>query len=151
MPSKSSDRPEKQPGNTRLDRELEEILQASERERPLPRPPKIKAEPVVQRASMKEVFDRIPPPVRRYLGVPIFQAVGLGILAVIVDSFSPLLAAILCIAAVVCIMIPVIQRFRTPPQAPGAKMWRGRVVDFSPPPVTTSPWETIRRWLSGRR
>ena len=151
MSKDPSHRSPQEPNGSRLDREIEEILRASERVQPLPKPPKPRPRQVRPSKDLSSLTAGFPRPLRHALKAPIIQALVLAIVAKFLDGVSPLLANILCVVAVLCILVPIIQQFRTPPPAPSSRMWRGRVVDLNPPSITTSPWDTIRRWLNRRR
>lgn len=63
----------------------------------------------------------------------------LAFLAFLVRDVSPLLATVLAIASVVCLLLPIVQRFRGP--TPSAdKRWRGQDVTFSGTPGGQPAW-----------
>lgn len=150
----SSAQPTGSPGDnsakSRLEREIEEILEKSEREHPLPPPTPIR--PPKQRTRLRDISDRVQSVDARQLGAPLrqmlegaslFLALMLGIVALLLSGLSPLLATFVAIAAVVALFWPVIQRRGTP--APTEKMWRGRVIESRPP--TSDPLGQVRAWL----
>jgi hypothetical protein len=131
---------------SRLDREIEEILSRSEAEERLPPPPTpIRPRPVRTAPS-------IPPRVVAMAQVPILQALVLGFAAWMVDDLSHLLANLLALAAVVCIILPMVRGVRPSTQtiAPETRMWRGQVIDTRPQQPRT-PVETLRDWWNARR
>jgi hypothetical protein len=52
-----------------------------------------------------------------------------GILALVLDGPSPLIARILAILCIVCFAVPIVARWRKPDE-PEIKRWRGRDIDF---------------------
>lgn len=151
MPTTNPEPPDKSPGKSRLDRELEEILAKNDNIRHLPPPPKARR-PKPSPASMtNHLGSSIPAPIGRVLRVPIFQALALGVVAVLVDDVSPLAAYLLSIAAVACIILPIVSGFRRPAPTLESRMWRGRVVDQRPSSSGPSPLDSLRRWWTTRR
>lgn len=144
-------------GKSRLDRELDEILSKNENIRLLPPPPagpktarptriKPKVGPVQQSAQ-----SMIPPRARELLASPVILAVALAIVALLVSGLSPLLANLLCLAAVACVVAPMVQRFRGRPSAPPEiRMWRGQVIDTTSPKQPT-PIDAVRDWWRSRQ
>ncbi len=158
MQSPPADNPSgDRPGQTRLDRELDEILAKNENIRLLPPPPeatsrpptRIKPKSGLARPPMESSM--IPPKARELMASPVILAVGLAIVALLVSGLSPLLANLLCLAAVVCVLAPMVQRFRGRPTAPPEiRMWRGQVMD-APPPRQPSPIDAARDWWKSRQ
>lgn len=141
-------------GKSRLDRELDEILSKNENIRLLPPPPQAsrpsKAKPA-PRQSVSSIESMIPPKARELITSPIILALGLAIVALLVSDVSALLATLLSLAAVVCIVTPMVQRFRRRPSAPpDVRMWRGQVID-SQPPAQPSPLDAAREWWKSRQ
>jgi len=142
------------PGKSRLDRELEEILARTENIRLLPPPPQApktpRAKPIPVRAG-SSFESMIPPRARQLLAAPIVMALGLAIVALLVSDISALLATLISLAAVACIVVPMAQRFRRGPSAPpDIRMWRGQVMDATPP-RPSSPLDTARDWWKSRQ
>ena len=119
---------EPRPPKSRLEREVAEILERSERQ------PISFTDEVRRRANAR----RPVAPVARSPGTSLqsrFEQLGSGrylivaiaaaILAFIVSDYSPLLANFLAIVCVAAIFIPVVQRFRQP-DSPTSTMWRGQ-------------------------
>ena len=75
-------------------------------------------------------------------------ALVLAICAVLVDDVSPLLANLLALAAVVAVLMPIIQHFRRPATPSQSKMWRGQVLEVTPP--QSSPLDQLRHWWQSR-
>ena len=139
------------PPKSRLDRELEEILSKNDNIRHLPPPPRPKrARPLATSPGPAHGLN-VPPQVRRLMGTAIIQALVLAVLALLVRDVSPLLASLLCLAAVVCIILPMVQRFRRPASPPETRMWRGQLIDVQPRSEGQSPLEGVRDWWRSRR
>ena len=132
---------------SRLDREIEEILSRSEAEQRLPPPPTpIRPRPVRATPS-------IPPRVAAIAQVPILQALALGIAAWLVSDLSQILANLFALAAVVCIILPMVRGVRPSTSttiAPETRMWRGQAIDTRPQQPRT-PLESLRDWWNARR
>jgi hypothetical protein len=117
------DKPEK----TKLEREIEEILQRAERDNPLPPPTPIDSR---RRKPVDDPRENFSLPdfgktARHWLNTaPMLVAFIAAILAVIVSDFSALLATLCATAAVVALFWPVVASMRAP--EPQQKMWRGR-------------------------
>lgn len=132
---------------SRLDREIDEILERDENVRLLPPPPT--PQPI---RSVPKPAVTVPPIVHRLLGVPLFPAMALAILAYMIRDISPLVTSILCFLAVACIIWPSVQRVRQPRQTLQSQMWRGKIYEVPPPPQsTTSPLDPLRQWWNSRR
>ncbi len=144
-------RPDGGTGNSRLDRELEEILSRNDNITHLPPPPKVGPKRRVTR-QVSEQQPSLHPGLRAIGANPILLALFCGIGAFLFRDVSPLLANVLSLAAVVCIVHPMVQRFRQPGGGgPGEpKLWRGRVFDVSPPPSRPST-DSVRDWWPSRR
>jgi len=142
--------PSDKPGKSRLEREIEEILERAEREHPLPPPTPF--EPRQRRQAAKEAMPRVDlsslaDSARRWLETaPIFVAFGAAILALIVRNVSPFLATIAATAAVVALFWPIVASIRNP--RPEAKTWRGRTYEprQDPPELVIR----LRTWLRDR-
>lgn len=150
----SSAQPSGSPGDnsakSRLEREIEEILEKTEREHPLPpptpiRPPKTRSRLQGLRERVGSVdAKRLGGPIRQMLeGASLFLALMLGIVAMLLGDLSPFLATIVAIAAVVALFWPVVARRGAP--TPTEKVWRGRVIESRPP--TSNPIAQVRAWL----
>ncbi len=133
---------------SRLDREIEEILSRSEAEQQLPPPPTpIRPRPV-------RTSPWIAPRVVAIAQVPILQALVLGIAAWLISDLSQLLANLFALAAVMCIILPMVRGARPSPSSPEiaseTRMWRGQVIDTRPQQPRT-PVESLRDWWNARR
>ena len=138
-------------GKSRLDRELDEILSKNENIRllpPPPKPPKSKPTPIRSATSTNLA---IPPVVQRVLAIPIVLALVLAIVAMLVADFSPFIANVLCFAAVLSIILPIVQRFRGPATPPETRMWRGEVIDVKPQSQSGSILDSVRNWWNSFR
>ncbi len=119
---------EPRPPTSRLEREVAEILERSEKQ-PISFTDEVRRRanarrPVApdvrsQGTNLQSRFEQLGS--GRYLIVAIVAA----ILAFIVSDYSPLLANILAIVCVAAIFIPVVQRFRQPDSL-SSTMWRGQ-------------------------
>jgi hypothetical protein len=65
-------------------------------------------------------------------GTMLIACVGLAFGSFLVRDASALLANVLAIASVVCLIWPIVERFRRP-AGPSNRRWRGRDMDFVPP------------------
>jgi len=141
-----------QPGKTRLDRELEEILSRNDNIRHLPPPPKRKRPTPIKaaRPESRSGLD-LPPQLRKLLGAPIILALVLATVAYLLRELSPLLATLLCLAAVVCIIWPMTRQWRRPASPPESRMWRGQVIEVRPQSTQTSPLDRVRDWWRSRQ
>jgi len=137
--------PDDGPGKTRLDRELDEILSKNENIRLLPPPPKPSRPRAVPLGPKPSVAGMVPQRFHGLLTAPIVVALGLAVVALLLADLSPLLANLLGLAAVVCIIHPMFQRFRRPATPPETRMWRGREIDV-PPQREPSPLDGVRDW-----
>ncbi len=150
----SSKDPENPQGKSRLERELEEILSKDDNILHLPPPPKARKPRQLKSATAPTSSFNLPPRAMKALSSPVILALLLAVIALFISDISRLLANILCLAAVACIIWPMLQRFRRPAAAaPGAsKMWRGRVYEVQQPASSNrSPLESVRGWWDSRR
>ena len=125
---------EPRPPTSRLEREVAEILERSDKQ-PISFTDEVRRRASTRRAStpvaappavsLHSRFERLG--AGRYLIVAIVAA----ILAFVVSDVSPLLANILAIVCVAAIFIPVVQRFRQP-DSPSSTMWRGQDLSRGP-------------------
>lgn len=83
------------------------------------------------------------------LGAPIVLGLIAAILAFLISGSSQLLANLFAFAAVVLVLLPIIQSVRSPASPPEAKMWRGQAMD--PGADEYSPIAQLRRWWSSQR
>lgn len=143
-------REEGAPQKSRLDLEVEEILRKSDNVRPFPNP---RARPMKAASPPGDgpgpFPASMPPAVRKALDTPLLLALALAILALMVSTASPLLAALFALGAVVFVLLPIVQRFRRPSAAPETKMWRGREIDSRP--SADSMIESVRQWWRFRK
>ena len=149
MSTTSPDPPDER---SRLDREIDEILERNDNIRLLPPPPTPKRQRPSPSQSLSSATSTLPAPLQRALRVPLVQAFLLVIVAIMIDGVSPLLANVLCAAAVLCIIVPIVTQWRRPGAMPESRTWRGREID--PPSRFASPESPIdraRRWWSSRQ
>lgn len=138
---------------SRIDREIEEILSRSDNVLPLPPRDSRRTRPSIQRPvagpSPSSLSNTAAQWHTQILSAPLLLGLFAAILAFIISGSSPLLANLFAFAAVVLVLLPIVQRFRSPGSAPEAKMWRGQVID--PRAGESSPISQIRRWWSSQR
>jgi Flp pilus assembly protein TadB len=139
------------PRQSRLEAEIEEILTRTQAEKPLPPPtpfrkPRRRVAPelgkTLQRQNAGSTIERW------VTAAPLFTALALAILAVLIRDLSPLLTRGVIILAMVALFWPFINRWRRP-SAPSSQMWRGRTMDIDR--SGPSPLDEIRRWFRNRR
>ena len=140
---------------SRLEAEIDEILERAQRENPLPppipfeRPRRNRIQEVVNSSRFKEMHVTT----RQWLtAVPLIVAYMFAVLAHIFSSFSSPLAHIAVSLAVIAVFWPIVERARSKQNTPSSQMWRGR--DMSAPPPEhpgPTPWEQFRKWLRDRR
>ena len=138
--------PSDKPGKSRLEREIEEILERTERENPLPPPTPIRPD---VKGPMEDFTSKVTMPdfgttARRLLdSASIFVSLIAAIVALLLGSVSPFLATIAAVAAVVALFWPVVAATRTPRSMP--KTWRGTAyTDRSDPPEAVT---RVQEWL----
>jgi hypothetical protein len=86
--------------------------------------------------------------------MPLAMAYAFVFLAILVHDASPLLALLLCTAAVVAIWYPSIRRLLKPASAatPDVKYWRGRpYASEIKSAVSRSPVDSLKRYFDRRR
>lgn len=149
----SSKDPDKSQGKSRLDRELEEILSKDDNIRHLPPPPKRPKPRQLNAPSSPVSSINIPPRAMKLLSSPVILALVLAVVALFISDVSRLLASVLCLAAVACILWPMLERFRRPSNAVSdTKMWRGRVYEIERPSASgRTPIDSARDWWNARR
>lgn len=139
---------------SRLEAEIEEILERAERENPLPPPipfQKPRRNPA-QDALRSPQMRKIGTSTRQWMvAAPLIVAYMFAVLAHMFSDFSPFLARFAVSMAVIAVFWPIVEYYRNKQSGSSpAKMWRGR--DMS---VTSqgeaSPWEQLRQWLRNRR
>ncbi len=139
------------PRQSRLEAEIEEILTRTQAEKPLP-PPTPFRKP--RRRVAPELGKKFQPQkagstIERWVtAAPLFTALALAILAVVIRDLSPLLTRGVIILSMVALFWPFINRWRRP-SAPSSQMWRGRTIDIDR--SGPSPLDEFRRWFRNRR
>ena len=125
---------EPRPPASRLEREVAEILERSEKQ------PISFTDEVRRRANARRTIAPAAPPAsvslqsrfeRLGAGRYLILAIIAAVLAFVVSDFSPLLANIFAIVCVAAIFVPVVQRFRQPDSA-SSTMWRGQDLSRGP-------------------
>lgn len=140
--------PSDKPGKSRLEREIEEILERTERENPLPPPTPIRPD---VKGPMEDFTSKVKMPdvgtsARRLLeSASIFLALAGAIIALMLSNISPFLATIAAVASVVALFWPVVTASRAPRATP--KTWRGTTFDArqEPPQAIIRFQEWLRR------
>lgn len=138
---------------SRLDRELEEILEKKSRE-PIPfsshpRAPKPKRRVAVQSgfSGLKDVWDFL-------TSTPLILAFTFAIAARLVSGFSPLLALLLATGTVASLWLPGFIRMGQASDAgkPEIKYWRGRpFVTGAKDAVSRHPVDSLKRYFDRHR
>lgn len=139
-------------GQSRVDREIDEILLHSDKLRPFPDPPSKR-----RLASRQDPLKRHSPSLSgdyahwrtRLLGSPLLLALAAGMVAFVIADGSRLLANLFAFLAIVLVFLPIIERYRNPQTDPGTRMWRGQAIDSRP--VQPSPLSHLRRWWSSQQ
>lgn len=129
---------------SRLDRELEEILSRNDNILHLPPPPKVRP------PRKPTPRPTLPPKVVRIISTPMVSALLIALVAFLLRDVSRVVASVLCFLAVACIIWPMVQRVRQPRQAPGAKMWRGQTFEVGSPAEPTL-FDSVRSWWNSRK
>jgi hypothetical protein len=140
--------PSDKPGKSRLEREIEEILERTERENPLPPPTPIRPD---VKGSFEDFTTKVKLPdigtgARRLLqSASIFVALMGAIFALMLSNFSPFLATIAGVASVVALFWPVVTSSRAPRDMP--KTWRGTTYSSyqEPPQVIRRAQDWLRK------
>lgn len=139
---------------TRLESEVEEILERAEREQPLPQPTPLRkrsrrpATPQFKSEGIRESGNKV----RRWLvAVPLLVAYMFAILAHMFSDISPFITRIAVDLAVLALFWPIVEAFRERQSSSSpARMWRGREINVNVDDGPT-PWEQFRQWLRNRR
>lgn len=144
---------------SRLEAEIEEILERAERDHPTAPPISLdearNARQHRERQEQRsEQLRSIGQSAQRWLtAAPILVAFMLAILANLVSGISPFLANLAVSAAVIAFFFPIAERFRArnTGATTSSRMWRGK--DMGPPPEEQGPTpsDQIRDWFRNRR
>jgi hypothetical protein len=139
--------PSDKPGKSKLEREIEEILERVEREHPLPPPTPIRSrmkQTANEELRSKVSLNDIGATARRWLDTaPLLVAFGAAIVAILVRDVSPFLATIVATGAVVALFWPVVASMRGPRDMP--KSWRGQT--YTPRQDPPEFVLRLRSWL----
>lgn len=143
---------------SRLDREVDEILHSATRENPLPPTPiASRRRPSTGPGAGDRARSVLATAVDTLMTVPLLTAVGFGIACAVVSPYSPLLATLFAVLALVVLVTPYVQAARraSTPGSGGPKMWRGRVMDDPPRRPRgigeRTPADKITDWINSRR
>lgn len=137
---------------SRLDREIEEILEKKSRE-----PIQFRSHPRVQEHQSKSTPDlqvKLRDGWQRLLAMPLALAYAAVILGVLVHDASPLAALLLSTVAVAALWVPGIRNLVQPTtaQSSGVKYWRGRPYTTEiKSAVSRSPIDSLKRYFDRRR
>lgn len=137
---------------SRLDREIDEILEKKSKE-PIPFRPRSQSHDrhVSNTSRIQQQAKRGWQWLSR---MPLALAYALVLLAMLVRDASPLLALILSTAAVVAIWLPGIRRLFRPASvaSPTVKYWRGRpYANDVKSAISRSPIDSLKRYFDRRR
>jgi hypothetical protein len=140
------------PPKSRLDREIDEILEKKSKD-PIPFRPRQRTEDrrPTNAAPLRQQAERSWQWISR---MPLAMAYALVFMAMLVDDVSPLAALLLSTAAVVAIWYPGIRRLVKPASAasPDVKYWRGRpYASEIKSAVSRSPVDSLKRYFDRRR
>lgn len=147
-----SDNPGGRPQKTRLESEIEEILERAERKHPLPPPTPIRIEPERSVGAGQERVQASLRSLRRWLtAMPLLVAYMCAVVAHMFSDLSPFLTRLAVDIAVIAVFWPIFEGFRAQQtSASSSTMWRGR--DMAPASHDApSPWQQVRQWLRNRR
>jgi hypothetical protein len=139
---------------SRLEVEIEEILERAERDNPLPppipfeRPRRNPAQEALRSPQLRNIGTST----RQWLvAAPLIAAYMFAIIALIFSDVSPFLTRVAVSMAVIAVFWPIIEHYRNRESSTASsKMWRGRDMSVSHQ-NETSPWEQFRQWLRDRR
>jgi hypothetical protein len=134
---------------SRIEREVLEILEKSDQEKP-PVTDMMRWKAQSQRRQRKQQLatgvhharERLTP------GMIFILGLALTVMAIVVRHGSPTVARTMAILALVCLIVPFLMVVRRPKSPTGVKTWRGKEMiedrDFE------SPIVTIKRWWNSR-
>lgn len=138
---------------SRLDREIDEILEKKSKE-----PIKFQSHSRVQKqrkpTSPSAVREQAPGAWDMMKRMPIAMAYLFVFAAMLADGFSPLLALLLCTAAVASLWVPGILRLTRPAPDTGSdvKYWRGQPYQLQfKSAVSRSPIDSLKRYFDRNR
>lgn len=140
------------PQQSRLDREIDEILEQADN-RPIPFQDRVaqrrNAMQAQKQATVYTARSRFGGPSRRAAGwllkVPLVTALIVAMIAVWIQDEIPILGIALGLVAVALIFLPYVRK-RPSDEIAYQKRWRGRLVD-SP----TAPSGSVRHWIDTAR
>ena len=143
--------PKKQEPLSRVEREVLEILEQSEGDKPPVtdmmrwKAEQQKRERQMQLQSLRaSLAERMTPSILLIFGVL------LAIMASASRHVSSFMSRGFAIAALVCLVLPFIMHWRRPNTLEsGPKRWRGRDITFNQPPA--NPIDELKRWWRNRR
>lgn len=141
---------------SRLEAEIEEILERAERDNPLPPPiPFDKRRRTPKQDLIRfEQMRGVTTSVRQWLiAAPLLTAYMFAIVAFLFSDISSFLTRTAVSLAVIAVFWPIIEHFRNRNSgSETSQMWRGRDMRPSPPGTSgPTPWEQFRQWLRDRR
>lgn len=140
------------PPKSRLDREIDEILEKKSKE-PIPFRPRSQTRGRLDSSALNTQA-RARQAWQRLSRMPLALAYALVFIAMLVRDVSPLLVLLLCTAAVVAIWLPGIRRLFRPASAgtPTVNYWRGRpYASEVKSAISRSPIDSLKRYFDRRR
>ena len=118
---------------SRVEAEVLEILQRTDRPVSLSEHVRRKAARARRERLARATWQLRRAPAEAGPGAFLVPCVGFAPGAYLVRDVSALLANVLVLASVVCLFWPIVARLRQPAGSP-SRRWRGRDMDFRPPP-----------------
>jgi hypothetical protein len=134
---------------SRIEREVLEILEKSDQEKP-PVTDMMRWKAQSQRrqrtqqlaTGLHHARERLTP------GMVFILGLALTVLAIVVRHGSPSIARITAILALICLIVPFLMVLRRPKSPTGVKSWRGK--EMTEDREFESPIVTIKRWWHSR-
>lgn len=135
---------------SRIEREVLEILEKTEQEKP-PVTDMVRWKASRRQRQLKQQVLRLLRELRQRLtpGVIFMFGITFAILAIAMRHGAPLPARVAAFLALGCLVAPFIIVLRRPVNKGPVKTWRGRDISLSP--EEPSPVDALRRWWKTRR
>jgi hypothetical protein len=134
---------------SRIEREVLEILEKSDQEKP-PVTDMMRWKAQSQRRQRKQQLSTVLLHARQGLtpGIIFILGLVLTVLAIVVRHGSPAVGRTMAILALVCLIVPFLMVMRRPKSPTGVKTWRGK--EMTEDREFESPIVTIKRWWNSR-